>query len=256
MAPRLQKRTLELADFKSPQRLQEVFNPLLESYSALLAGGVSLDNLRAITVTAKVKPPDEWTPLELVGATAYANPAFGAPAVRWNAGTTEYRGLLNRAAGGASTTSPFARIPDTAASLRPAITTPLATLVQPYAPGAVEISTAGAISLAAPSGFTGGNWVSLTGLQHPSTPSPPPWAAPVDITLAGANGVDYGVPTIVLTLSAVRKDRVLVTPDVFPVWETPSVGNLGKRERKLRIRRLGGLAPGVEHDVTFLALYP
>lgn len=255
MAPRLPKRVLQPSDLKDTQRLLEVFNPLLESYSALLAGGLSLDNVRQITVTAKVKPPDEWVPLELAnGATPYTNPDFGAPAVRWLAGGTEYRGLVTRPAAGASFV-PFARIPDTAATLRPRITTPLPVTVFPYASGAVEVTTAGALSLPAPSGFTAGGWIGLTGLRHASTPNPPPWAASVDVTLQGPAGEDYGTPVLVLVLGATRTDRVTCMPDVIPMWETPVTGEGGKRERKLRIRRLGGLDAGVEHLVTFLALY-
>lgn len=255
MAPRLPKRQLQPEDLKDTQRVLEALNPLLESHSLALAGGISVDNLRHVTLDVKLTPPDEWTPLELLnGATPYSNAGFGAPAVRWNAGVTEYRGLLNRPAAGASFV-PFARIPATVETLRPNITTPLPCLTSPYAAGAVEITTGGDISLPAPTTFPAAGWIALTGLSHASTHNPPLWAKPVDATLKGEGGADYGVPLLVLCLGATRVDRVTCQPDLTPVWEAPLMGQGKSMERKLRIRRLGGLDAGIEHIVTFLCLF-
>lgn len=252
MAPRLPKRVLQPSDLKDTQRLLEVFNPLLESHSALLAGGLSLDNVRQITVTAKVKPPSEWVPLELAsGVTVFAGGGRGVPSIRWTSSGVELKGMLTKPTGGIGT---VARIPDTMAALRPyqGVTAPVATT---GGAGYVDVNPNGDVDLSAPSGFVAGNWVSLWGVRYDANAQPPPWPAAVDVTLQGPNGEDYGTPALVVVLGATRTDRVTCMPDFIPMWETPVTGEGGKRERKLRIRRLGGLAAGVEHLVTFMCIY-
>lgn len=256
MAPRLPKRPLQPSDLQSPDKLLYVLNPVLEALALALNAGLTLENVKHVAVSMLVTPPDEWIPLTLLnGATPYSNPAFGAPAVRWTPSGTEYRGLLNRPAAGASTT-PFARIPDGYTGLAPNVTTPFDCLVTPYAHGALEISPSGALVLQAPSTFPAGGWISLHGLHHaPTIPSPPLWAKPTEARLVGEAGLDYGVPLFVVCTGATRKDRQLVTPDLVPVWDAPIVGTSRNQERRLQIKRLGGLQAGVEHTVNFLCFY-
>lgn len=251
MAPRLPKRVLQPSDLKDTQRLLEVLNPLLESYSALLAGGLSLDNVRQITVTAKVKPPDEWTPLALVAPFArYPNAAFPVPGYKsyadGGAARVRVRGLL--AHGGLPAPAPGTSI---ATGLPLPRWQSRHTVDGADAHALVETLTDGRLT------YSSGNvsLLSLEGVDYETAAALPPWPAAVDVTLQGPNGEDYGTPALVVVLGATRTDRVTCMPDFIPMWETPVTGEGGKRERKLRIRRLGGLAAGVEHLVTFMCLY-
>lgn len=252
MATRLVKRLLEAADLKSTDRVLEVLNPLLESYSGALAGGLSLDNLRHVTVTANLTPPDEWTPLELTnGSAVFLGGQWGVPAVRWNAGNTEYRGMLTKAATGPGD---VARIPDSVATLRPRTSRNFGTSASNKFTG-VDVLPDGTVRVATPSPIVAGDFLALNSLSHEGPKAPPLWPTYEDVKLAGEGGKDYGTPFLVLALGATRKDRVACAPELIPTWEAPLISGVKTQERKLRIRRVGGLEAGVEHRVTFLCLY-
>lgn len=255
MAERFQRRTLEVADLRSPNKLLDLLNPLSEAVSKALGGGVSLGNLRKVVVTASVTPPDEWTRLELLnGATLYNNGSHDVPSVRWVPTGTDYKGLLTRPQGGISFALPFARIPEGVSTLRPR-TSVVMPATASYLGGSVDVDSAGNLYLSSPGTFPVNGFVSLWRCGHDSPSVAPPWNVPVDATMLGEGGQDYGVPALVLVLSATRADRKPCYPDPQPMWEAPLIGEGKQRQRKLRIRRLGGLQSGVAHVVRLLALY-
>lgn len=242
-------------DVSSPDKLLDVLNPLQETLAGALSKGVSLENLRHIRVTMKLTPPDEWTALDLLdGCTVWNAGSHGVPACRWTSVGTQYRGLLQRPSAGSSFTA-FARVPDSVSTLRPA-TSVVHPAVAAYTAGSVDVDANGYLYLSSPSTFPASNFVSLWGVTHASTPTPPLWApqAEYERVLTGDGGQDYGTPYLVLCLGATRGDRAQCTPDLVPQWEAPQVGRA--QQRVLRIRRLGGLEAGVEHTVTLLCLYP
>ena len=249
MTLRLPKRPLQPEDLKNADRVLETLNPLQEVVHSALAGGISLDNLKKVVVTMYVTAPDEWVPLSLAnGFVRHPALTFPVPSslLYADAGRVRVRlrGLLTRGAA-------------------PALGTVIASIPKPAWQARHDVDGTGAHAFleTQPAGTltfgTGNpNALSLERVDYETSEALPAWSQTSEATLVGDAGMDYGVPLLVLSLSAERKDRKPVRPDPFPLWETPLVGEGRKRERKLRIRRLGGLQPGVQHTCTFLCLYP
>lgn len=254
MAPKLPKRTLDVGDLRTPQKILDVLNPISESLSGALDKGLTLGNFRHVLVTAEVTPPDEWVPLELLNGTTPYVSGFGAPAIRWTSSGSQYRGLANVTTG-VDLGTPFARIPESAAGLRPGMPAIHPCVTDSYVPGAVEVRPDGTIYLAAPDSISTPGWVSLTGVGHPTTSGPPLWTQPIDVTLQAEEQQDWGRPAVVYVVAASRGDRVPALPEALPAWEAPLLTEGRSKRRVLRIQRISGLTPGIRHSVTLLALY-
>lgn len=249
--PVFPRKKLIPADVKSPPALMDALNPFIDAVGRTLDGGLVLGNFRYIRVTMLITAPDEWVPLTLANSfVRYPNAAFPVPAYKvWQEGPAvraRTRGLLAHPGPAPSVGTPIAtNIPTPKWQGRHAVDAS-------DAHGLVETLTNGTLTYGAGAVAA----FSLEGVEYETTAAPPMWETPAEAKLAGQDGADYGTPAFVYCVSAERKDRRVVVPDSRPVWDSPVVQGKGKQERRLRIKRLGGLEPGVEHTVTLLCLYP
>lgn len=249
MAPKYQKRTLEPADLKTPDKLLGTVNRLSETMAALTDGGVSFANLRKHVVEASITPPDGWASLTFGAGGFSRHPAATFPppgALVYQLGgqrRAKLRGLLTRGAAPAFG-AVVADIPTAKWQGRHATD-------GDGAHAFLETRVNGTLTY----GGGGVGTLSLEGIDYETTAQVPLWATPVDVTLTQEGQQDFGQPLFVLTLSATRADRVPCYPEPVPVWESPILGDGRTRRRVLRLLRLGGLEPGIRHTVRFLAVY-
>lgn len=249
--PVFPRRKLIPADVKSPSDLLDALNPFIDATGRALDGGVTLGNFRHVMVRMLITAPDDWVPLTLVSPfTRHPSVTFPPPAWKaWQEGSAvraRTRGLLAHPGPTPALGTRIATgIPTPKWQARHAVD-------GANAHAFVETQVNGTITFGAGSA----NLLSLEGVEYETTLAPPLWDKPAEAMLAGQDGSDYGVPAFVFCMSAERKDRRLVVPDSRPIWDAPLAEGGRKKERRLRIKRLGGLEPGVEHTVTLLCLYP